>query len=74
MEEHIPIRPDRSLLLGRQISKWSLWVGSSMKITLFDSPCHHPFGHVKVVNAYMCCVLCIFMIVFWEKDALYSRY
>ena len=25
MEEHIPIRPDRSLLLGRQASKWSLW-------------------------------------------------
>ena len=25
MEDHIPIRPDRSLLLGRQASKWSLW-------------------------------------------------
>ena len=25
MEDHIPIRPDRSLLLGRQTSKWSLW-------------------------------------------------
>ena len=25
MEDHIPMRPDRSLLLGRQISKWSLW-------------------------------------------------
>ena len=24
MEDHIPIRPDRSLLLGRQTSKWSL--------------------------------------------------
>ena len=23
MEDHIPIRPDRSLLLGRQTSKWS---------------------------------------------------
>ena len=25
MEYLIPIRPDRSLLLGRQTSKWSLW-------------------------------------------------
>ena len=25
MENHIPIRPDISLLLGRQTSKWSLW-------------------------------------------------
>ena len=25
MEDHIPIRPDRSLLLGRQTFKWSLW-------------------------------------------------
>ena len=25
MENHIPIRPDRSLQLGRQTSKWSLW-------------------------------------------------
>ena len=25
MKDHIPIRPDRSLLLGRQTSKWSLW-------------------------------------------------
>ena len=25
MEYHIPIRPDRSLLLGRHFSKWSLW-------------------------------------------------
>ena len=25
MEDHIPIRPDRSLLLGRQTSKLSLW-------------------------------------------------
>ena len=25
MEDHIPIRPDRSLLLGRQTSKRSLW-------------------------------------------------
>ena len=25
MEDHIPIRPDRSLLIGRQTSKWSLW-------------------------------------------------
>ena len=25
MEDHIPIRTDRSLLLGRQTSKWSLW-------------------------------------------------
>ena len=25
MEDQIPIRPDRSLLLGRQTSKWSLW-------------------------------------------------
>ena len=25
MEDHIPIRPDRSLLLVRQTSKWSLW-------------------------------------------------
>ena len=23
MEDHMPIRPDRSLLLGRQTSKWS---------------------------------------------------
>ena len=25
MEDHIPLRPDRSLLLGRQTSKWTLW-------------------------------------------------
>ena len=25
MEDHIPIRSDRSLLLGRQTSTWSLW-------------------------------------------------
>ena len=25
MEDHIPIRPDRTLLIGRQTSKWSLW-------------------------------------------------
>ena len=25
MEDHTPIRPDRSLLLGRKTSKWSLW-------------------------------------------------
>ena len=25
MEDRIPIRPDRNLLLGRQTSKWSLW-------------------------------------------------
>ena len=25
MEDHTPIRPDRSLLFGRQTSKWSLW-------------------------------------------------
>ena len=25
MEDHIPIRPDKSLLLGRQTSNWSLW-------------------------------------------------
>ena len=25
MEDHMPIRPDRSLQLGRQTSKWSLW-------------------------------------------------
>ena len=25
MEDHIPLRPDRSLLLGRQTSKWSSW-------------------------------------------------
>ena len=25
MDDHIPLRPDRSLLLGRQTSKWSLW-------------------------------------------------
>ena len=25
MEDHITIRTDRSLLLGRQTSKWSLW-------------------------------------------------
>ena len=25
MEDHIPIRPDRRLLLGRQTFKWSLW-------------------------------------------------
>ena len=25
MEEHIPIRPDRSLVFGRKTSKWSLW-------------------------------------------------
>ena len=25
MDDHIPIRPDRSLLFGRQNSKWSLW-------------------------------------------------
>ena len=25
IEDHIPIRPDRSLLLGRQTSKWSFW-------------------------------------------------
>ena len=25
MEDHIPIRPDRSLLFGRQTSKWSIW-------------------------------------------------
>ena len=24
MEDHIPIRPDKSLLLGKQTSKWSL--------------------------------------------------
>ena len=34
MDDHIPIRPDRSLLLGRQTSKWSLWDWSSIKITL----------------------------------------
>ena len=25
MEEHFPIRPDRSQLLGRQTFDWSLW-------------------------------------------------
>ena len=25
MEDHIPKRPDRSLLIGRKTSKWSLW-------------------------------------------------
>ena len=25
MEDHVPIRPDRSLLFSRQNSKWSLW-------------------------------------------------
>ena len=25
MEDQIPKRPDRSLLIGRQTSKWSLW-------------------------------------------------
>ena len=25
MEDPIPERPDRSLLIGRQICKWSLW-------------------------------------------------
>ena len=25
MEDHIPERPDRKLLIGRQTSKWSLW-------------------------------------------------
>ena len=25
MEDHIPLRPDRSLLLGRQTFKLSLW-------------------------------------------------
>ena len=25
MEDHIPMRLDRSLLFGRQTSKWSLW-------------------------------------------------
>ena len=25
MEDHIPIRPDRSLLSGRHTSEWSLW-------------------------------------------------
>ena len=25
MEDHIPIRPDRSLILSRQASNWSLW-------------------------------------------------
>ena len=25
MEDHIPERQDRSLLIGRQTSKWSLW-------------------------------------------------
>ena len=25
MEDHIPIRPDRSLLFSRQTFKWSLW-------------------------------------------------
>ena len=25
MEDHIPKGPDRSLLLGRHTSKWSLW-------------------------------------------------
>ena len=25
MEDHIPERPDRSLLIDRQTSKWSLW-------------------------------------------------
>ena len=25
MEDHIPIRPDRDLLLGRQTSQWSSW-------------------------------------------------
>ena len=25
MEDHIQIRPDRSLVVGRQTSKWSLW-------------------------------------------------
>ena len=36
MEDHIPMRPDKSKLLGSQTSKWSLCYGmwSSMKITL----------------------------------------
>ena len=25
MEDHVPIRPDRSLLIDRNTSKWSLW-------------------------------------------------
>ena len=25
MDYHIPERPDRSLLIGRQTTKWSLW-------------------------------------------------
>ena len=32
MENHIPIRPDRSLLLGRLTSKWSLWDVVNLKI------------------------------------------
>ena len=34
MEEHIPIRPDRSLLLGRQTSKWSYWDVVFLKLFL----------------------------------------
>ena len=37
MEDHIPIRPDRSLLLGRRTTKWSLWDGLSMKITFIKA-------------------------------------
>ena len=47
MENHIPIRPDRSLQLGRQTSKWSLWaVGFDENNSRFSVGCFR-FTHLK---------------------------
>ena len=41
MEDHIQIRPDRSLLLGRQTSKLSLWdVGFHENKSTSSSSCY----------------------------------
>ena len=59
MEDHIPERPDRSLLIGRQTSMWS-----SMKMTLIKVKSHSLYPepkHILEPKVNMMCLIRVFI-------------
>ena len=66
MEDHIPIRLDKSLLLGRQTSKWSLWNAvfhektlnkNSEKFSIWEGKCE-----IESLNFFI--GLCLYLVSF----------
>ena len=73
MEDHIPIRPDRILLFGRQTFKWSLWdvifhennSRSCFCVNCMNYLCKNP-------NAMLRCVLIFLVILYPSPESTLS--